>query len=377
MNNSTGVLFRVSTFGESHGPALGVLIDGCPSGLALDFEKIQRELDRRRPGQSDLTTQRKESDEIEVLSGLFDGLTTGTPLCLLIRNRDAKSRDYREVSSLYRPGHGDVSYELRYGIRDDRGGGRASARETVARVAAGAVARQWLSAKYGIEVLAWVDEVAGHRADLNGIEITREGVESSLVRCPSAHDAQIFEHLIREAKKAGDTLGGVISGRATGVPGGWGAPVFDKLEADLAKACLSLPACKGFEIGSGFAGTRLRGSEHNDPMTRASQLSLGHPLSAQGARLSLQASNHAGGVLAGITTGAPLVCRCAFKPVSTHFLEQETLTRDGDPIQFKNRGRHDPCVLPRAVPLIEAAMLLTLADHALRTEALWGAALAP
>lgn len=377
MGNSSGLLFRVTTFGESHGPALGVVIDGCPSGLKLDLEALHADLARRRPGQSALTTQRKEQDQVEVLSGLFDGVTTGTSLCLLIRNQDAKSRDYQQVKGLYRPGHGDLSYELRYGVRDYRGGGRASARETAARVAAGAVARQWLKARYGVEVIAWVDEVAGHRATLNVTPPSLEAVEGSRVRCPSPADSATFEGLIQAAKRAGDTLGGVVAMCATGVPGGWGAPVFDKLEADLAKACLSLPACKGFEVGSGFAGARLKGSEHNDPITRAAQQGLGHPLSAEGARLAAQASNHAGGVLAGISTGAPLTCRCAFKPVSTHFLSQETLSRDGEQVSFHNRGRHDPCVLPRAVPLVEAATLLTLADHALRTEALWGGACLP
>ena len=381
MGNSVGRLFRVSTFGESHGPALGVIIDGCPSGLKLDLEAVQAELDRRRPGQSALTTQRREPDQIEALSGLFEGLTTGTPLCLLIRNRDAKSKDYETVSELFRPGHGDLSYELRYGVRDYRGGGRASARESAARVAAGAVARQWLSAKYGVEVLAWVDELAGERAEVSPETLSLEEVEASATRCPDPSRAARFEAMIREAKKAGDTLGGVVGVVARGLPGGWGAPVFDKLEASLAQACLSLPACKGFEVGSGFAGTKLRGRAHNDPLRpdpngiSAAEGRRAHPLSSIGARLATQQSNHAGGVLAGISTGAPLLCRCAFKPVSTHFFEQDTLTRSGETTTFTNRGRHDPCVLPRAVPLVEAAVLITLADHALITEALWAASL--
>ena len=375
MGNSSGRLWRVSTFGESHGPALGVVIDGCPSGLPLDLNALQAELDRRRPGQSALTTQRKEGDQVEVLSGLFEGFTTGAPLCLIVRNHNAKSRDYSEVSGLYRPGHGDLTYEARFGVRDWRGGGRSSARETVARVAAGAVARQWLKARYGVEVVAWVEEVAGERAPLEGAlspeHITRAQVETSPTRCPHPESAERFEALILSARKAGDTLGGVVGAVARGVPLGWGAPVFDKLEADLAKACLSLPACKGFEVGSGFEGTRLKGSEHNDGWEARDTAQRAHPLAAEGARLATPTSNHAGGVLAGISTGAPLVCRCAFKPVSTHFLPQDTLNRAGEQVSFHNKGRHDPCVLPRAVPLVEAALLLTLADHALLTEALW------
>lgn len=375
MGNSSGLLFKVTTFGESHGPALGVVIDGCPSGLPLDLEALQADLARRRPGQSALTTQRREADQVEVLSGLFEGLTTGTSLCLLIRNQDARSRDYSQVSELYRPGHGDVTYALRYGVRDYRGGGRASARETAARVAAGAVARQWLSARYGVEVVAWVDEVAGQRASLQSSSPSREEVEASAVRCPAPSDSERFEQMILEAKKAGDTLGGVVAVRASGVPGGWGSPVFDKLEADLAKACMSLPACKGFEVGSGFAGTLLKGSEHNDPMRAAERAQMSHPLTPAGAQRAEQVTNNAGGLLAGISTGAPLLCRCAFKPVSTHFLQQDTVDHTATEQSFNNRGRHDPCVLPRAVPLVEAAVLLTLADHALRTEALWGGAL--
>lgn len=378
MGSATGTLFRVTTFGESHGPALGAVVEGCPPGLALDLAAVQADLDRRRPGQSALTTQRREGDAVEVLSGLFEGRTTGAPLALLIRNADARSQSYDGVSGLFRPGHGDYTYEARYGVRDWRGGGRASARETAARVAAAAVARQWLAARYGVEVVAWVDEVAGERAAVEATAVTRAAVEAHPTRCPDPAAAARFEGLILEARKAGDTVGGVVGVVARGAPAGWGDPVFDKLEADLAKACLSLPACKGFEVGSGFEGTRLRGSAHNDAWVRVARTpeeALAHapnPLAPEGVRYGAPRTHHAGGVLAGISTGAPLTARCAFKPVSTHFLEQETLTREGAPVTFRNEGRHDPCVLPRAVPLVEAACLLVLADHALRSEAVWG-----
>lgn len=357
MGNSSGRLFRVTTFGESHGPALGVVIDGCPPQIPIDLDVIRADLSRRRPGQSALTTSRAEPDHIEVLSGVFEGVSTGTPITLLIRNRDVKSRDYEGVRDLYRPGHGDFTYQARYGIRDYRGGGRASARETAARVAAGSIARQWLAMRFGVEVVGWVDQVSHLRAKIDQEEVTRSLVDAHPTRCPTPHDAERFEELILNARREGDTLGGIVGAVARGVPPGWGAPVFDKLEADLAKACLSLPACKGFEIGSGFAGVALRGSEHNDAW-------LPPPM---GGRWPQAASNHAGGVLAGISTGASLYFRCAFKPVSTHFKPQQTVNQSGEPVELRNQGRHDPCVLPRAVPLVEAAALLTLADHALLT----------
>jgi chorismate synthase len=357
MGSRSGQLFQVTTFGESHGPALGAVIEGCPPGLTLDLEALQGDLDRRRPGQSALTTSRQESDRVEVLSGLFEGKTTGTPIALLIRNQDSKSRDYTAVKELYRPGHGDYPYEARYGIRDYRGGGRASARETAARVAAAGIARQWLKMKYEVEVIAWVDEVERLHASVDPERLTRGEVEASPTRCPDAEVASKMTALIHQVRREGDTIGGVVGCVARGVPAGWGDPVFDKLEADLAKACLSLPACKGFEIGSGFGGTALRGSIHNDPWG----LKEGEVVAKK---------NHSGGVIAGISTGAPITLRCAFKPVSTHFKPQTTVTRSGEEVTFTNRGRHDPCVLPRAVPIVEAAVLLTLMDHALRTLAL-------
>ena len=357
MGSITGRLFRVTTFGESHGRGLGAVVEGCPPGLALDLDALQADLDRRRPGQGPLTTARKERDRVEVVSGLFEGLTTGTPIAFLFTNEDARSKSYDGVEALYRPGHADFTYEARYGIRDHRGGGRASARETAARVAAAGVARQWLAMAHGVEVVAWVASVADVVADVEPGTIDRQAVDASPTRCPDPEAATRMEALIRETKRQGDTVGGVVGAVARGVPPGWGAPVFDKLEADLAKACLSLPACKGFEIGSGFAGTLMRGTTHNDPFFH------------DGERVRTR-TNHAGGVLGGISSGADVTIRCAFKPVSTHFRPQETVNRDGEAVVFRNEGRHDPCVLPRAVPLVEAAMLLTLADHALRHRAI-------
>ena len=381
MGSSTGKLFKVTTFGESHGPAIGVVIEGCPPGLKLDLHQIQADLDRRRPGQSKLTTARQEMDQVEILSGVFEGTTTGTSLTLLIKNKDARSKSYDSVKNIFRPGHGDATYFARYGIRDYRGGGRASARETAARVAAASIARQWLQLRFGIEVLAWVDQVGHLSANIQPESVTLNRIEAHPTRCPDSKMAKAFSDLILEVKKEGDTLGGVIAAIARHVPAGWGDPVFDKLEADLAKACLSLPACKGFEIGSGFAGTTLKGSMHNDAwlpaqsdqstqalaQSTSSPSSPSHPSSWQ---MPVSKSNQAGGVLAGISTGAPITIRCAFKPVSTHFKPQTTVTTDGSAVSFQNEGRHDPCVLPRAVPLVEAAMLLTLMDHALRTLAL-------
>ncbi|MEZ4467029.1 MAG: chorismate synthase [bacterium] len=364
MGSQTGRLFSVTTFGESHGVALGCVIEGCPPGLALDLDALQADLDRRRPGQSRLTTPRQEADRVQVLSGVFEGRTTGTPIALVFFNEDARSRAYDGVKDLYRPGHADFTYEARYGVRDHRGGGRASARETAARVAAAGVARQWLSARYGVEVVGFVASVGDVEASVDPATVTRDAVEATPVRCPDPAGAAAMIALIEDARRAGDTVGGVVGCVARGVPAGLGDPVFDKLEADLAKACLSLPACKGFESGSGFAGTRLRGSAHNDAFVRA------------GDRV-VQATNRAGGILGGISSGADVTIRAAFKPVSTHFQPQQTVTRAGEAVTFQNQGRHDPCVLPRAVPLVEAAVLLTLADHALRLEAVRGGAVQP
>lgn len=358
MGSSTGRLFRVTTFGESHGEMIGAVVEGCPPGWALDVEAVQADLDRRRPGQSRLTSPRQESDRVRVVSGVFEGRTTGTPIGLLLINEDAFSKSYDNVRDLYRPGHADYTYDARYGLRDHRGGGRASARETAARVAAGAVARQWLAA-LGVEVVAWVAQVEDIDAVVDPLVVDRAAVDGHVTRCPDGAVADAMAARIAAVRAEGDTVGGVVGCVARGVPAGWGDPVFDKLEADLAAACLSLPACKGFEIGSGFAGTRMRGSAHNDAFWH------------DGERVRTR-TNHHGGTLGGISTGEAIVIRCAFKPVSTIFRPQETVTRSGEAVVFANKGRHDPCVLPRAVPVVEAAVLLTLADHALRAQAVMG-----
>jgi len=348
--NSFGSLFRVTTFGESHGPAVGVVIDGCPPRLPLVVEEIQRELDRRRPGQSAITTQRREADQVEILSGMHEGMTTGTPLAMLVRNQDMRSGDYDEMKTKFRPSHADYTYKAKYGIRSWQGGGRASARETVGRVAAGAVARQVLAK---VDIVAWVERVADIEATVNPDTVTRDAVDANIVRCPETATAERMIERIDGARKAGDSLGGVVAAVARGVPAGLGEPVFDKLEADLAKAMLSLPAAKGFEIGSGFAGTLLTGSQHNDPFYDA------------GGRVRTR-SNRSGGVQGGISNGEDILVRVAFKPTATILREQQTVDEDGHDTTIKARGRHDPCVLPRAIPIVEAMLALVLADHFLR-----------
>ncbi|HET7489608.1 MAG TPA: chorismate synthase [Acidimicrobiales bacterium] len=358
MGGSTfGRVFRVSTFGESHGPAVGVVVDGCPPRLALDVKEVQRDLDRRRPGQSRLTTQRQEDDRAEILSGVFEGVTLGTPIAMLVRNRDAQSGAYEAMRDVYRPSHADFTTEAKYGVRDWRGGGRASARETTARVAAGAVARKLLAEAAGVEVLAWVDSVRDIPSAVDESTVTGDAVEANPVRCPDPEAAAAMEAAIEAARRDGDSLGGVVACVARGVPAGLGEPVFDKLEADLAKAMLSLPAAKGFEIGSGFAGTLLTGSQHNDPFVPGPG---GRPVTA---------SNRSGGVQGGISNGAPIVFRVAFKPTATIAREQDTVDREGHAVTLAAKGRHDPCVLPRAVPIVEAMACLVLADHWLRQRA--------
>ncbi len=353
--SSTGVLFRVTTFGESHGGGLGAVVEGCPPGLLLDLDAVQAELERRRPGQSAIVTQRKEGDRVEVLSGLFEGRTLGTPLALVIRNKDAKPDSYRPFKDRYRPSHADFTYDARYGIRAWAGGGRASARETAARVAAGAVARQVLQSLGAVEVVAWVDRVADVDASVDPATVTAEAVEAyPLVRCPDPDAAAAMEARIRAARKAGDTVGGVVRCVARGIPAGLGAPVFDKLDGDLAKALMSLPAAKGVEIGSGFAGTRLTGLAHNDPFVPDVERGVA------------TATNRSGGVQGGISNGMPIEVAVAFKPVATVFREQDTVDTAGKATTVTPRGRHDPCVLPRAVPIVEAAVCLTLVDHWLR-----------
>jgi chorismate synthase len=359
VSSSFGRLFRITTFGESHGPAVGVVIDGCPPRLPVSREEIQTELDRRRPGQSRITTQRQEADEVEILSGVQDGLTLGTPIALLVRNADQRSNDYEEMRTKYRPSHADFTYQAKYGIRAWQGGGRASARETIGRVAAGAVARKLLELEAAVEIVAWVKRVADQEADVDPARVARADVEANIVRCPDPAAAAAMIGLIDAARKDGDSLGGVIEAVARRVPAGLGDPIFDKLEADLAKALLSLPACKGFESGSGFAGTRLRGSQHNDPF---------YPDAAEG-RVRTR-TNRSGGIQGGISNGEDILVRAAFKPTATILREQETVDVDGQATTLKPRGRHDPCVLPRAVPIVEAMIALVLADHYLRQRAL-------
>lgn len=352
MFSTFGHLFRVTTWGESHGPALGCTVDGCPAGLRLDLDGLQREMARRRPGQSKLVTPRNEADEIQILSGLFEGRTTGTPLCMAVFNDDVDSSKYERWRDTYRPSHGDYTYVRKYGFRDWRGGGRASARETLSRVAAGAVARQWLTQEYGVEIVAWVESVGELQAVIDPATVTRDEVEGHVTRCPDPGVADAMTAAIQEARVGRDSLGGVVGCVARDVPAGWGEPVFGKAEALLALAMLGLPAAKGFESGAGFGGTRMRGSDHNDPF----EVVDGEVRTT---------TNHSGGIQAGITNGMPVTMRVAFKPVATLARPQRTVTSDGTEVDILMKGRHDPCVLPRAVPLVEAMTALVLADLAL------------
>jgi chorismate synthase len=353
--NSFGSAFCITTFGESHGAAVGVVIDGCPPRIPVTVEEIQRELDRRRPGQSAITTQRREPDQVEILSGMHEGVTLGTPLALLVRNQDMRSGDYDEMRTKFRPSHADYTYKAKYGIRAWQGGGRASARETVGRVAAGVVARKVLATVGGrpVDIVAWVERVADIESAVDPATVTTAAVDANIVRCPEAPTAEKMIARIDEARKAGDSLGGVVAAVARGVPAGLGEPVFDKLEAELARAMLSLPAAKGFEIGSGFAGTLLTGSQHNDPFYDA------------GGQVRTR-SNRSGGVQGGISNGEDIFIRVAFKPTATILREQQTVDEEGHDTTIKARGRHDPCVLPRAIPIVEAMLALVLADHSLR-----------
>jgi len=361
--STLGTLFRITTFGESHGPGVGVVIDGCPPRISLATSDIQAELDRRRPGQSRLVSARAEADHVEIVSGVEDGLTLGTPIALLVRNEDARPQDYAEFGGLFRPSHADYTYEAKYGIRAVAGGGRASARETIGRVAAAAVARQFLAAA-GVEVLAYVKRVERILAlAIAPGRVTRAQIEANPVRCPDPAAAAKMIRLIERVRKRGDSVGGVIECVARGVPAGLGEPVFDKLEADLAKAVMSLPATKGFEIGSGFAGTLLLGSVHNDPFYM------------EHGRVRTR-TNRSGGVQGGISNGEDILIRVALKPTATIALPQETVDRAGRSATLRGRGRHDPCVLPRAAPMVEAMVLLVLADHWLRQAALAAAQVA-
>jgi chorismate synthase len=347
--SSFGTLFRITTFGESHGPALGVVVDGCPAGLPLDESDIQHDLDRRRVGQSRVTSARSEADTVQILSGVFDGRTTGTPIALVIGNTNARSQDYDAIKDLYRPGHADATWDAKFGFRDYRGGGRSSARETVGRVAAAAVARKLL-ATANIDVLGYTLQLGPLRA----LMIDEAEIERNLMRCPDPHVAEQMVALVEEARRDRDTLGGIVEVRARGVPPGLGEPVFDKLDADIGKAMLSIPAVKGVEIGAGFGVATKRGSTNNDPFVQQADGSI---------RTS---SNNAGGILGGISSGEEIVVRIAAKPPASISQEQQTVTRTGEAASILVKGRHDPTVLPRLVPIAEAMLLLVLADHWLR-----------
>ena len=359
MGNSFGHVFRITTWGESHGGGVGVVIDGCPPRLSLTEADIQPDLDRRRPGQSSLVSPRQESDRVEILSGTFEGKTLGTPISLWVKNEDARPEAYNEMALKFRPSHADYTYQAKFGIRNWQGGGRTSARETIGRVAAGAVARKILREQFQVAILAYVKQVQRIQAGVDVDQVTPQRVESNPVRCPDAAAAVKMIRLIEKMRRAGDSVGGLIECVARGVPPGWGEPVFDRLEADLAKAMLSLPASKGFEVGSGFGGILLTGREHNDPFRM------------KGGRVRTT-TNNSGGIQGGISNGENIVFRVAFKPVATVMREQETVDVHFKNTTLKGRGRHDPCVLPRAVPMVEAMAALVLVDHAMRQRAQCG-----
>lgn len=349
--NSFGNLFRITTFGESHGKAIGAVIDGCPAGLKLDYDLIQKDLDRRKPGQSSIVTQRKESDQFEILSGVFEGITTGTPICFVVWNQNQKSKDYSHIKDLWRPSHADFTYEEKYGIRDYRGGGRSSARETIARVASGAIAKQILTQK-NISINAYVSQVGHIAMDKAHSDIDFRLTESNPVRCPDPDKAQEMEELIKKIRKEGETIGGQVSCVADNIPVGIGQPVFDKLHADLAKAMMSINAVKGFEYGSGFDAITMKGSEHNDVFHKESDQII-------------TKTNHSGGIQGGISNGMPIYFNVAFKPVATIMRDQSSIDSEGKDTTITGKGRHDPCVVPRAVPIVEAMAALVLVDHLL------------
>jgi chorismate synthase len=353
--NTFGTLFRISTFGESHGAAIGCIIDGCPPGILIDPAFVQHELDRRRPGQSAIVTQRKESDTVQILSGLFEGKTTGTPIAMVIPNEDQRSKDYDHIADAFRPSHADYTWQAKYGMRDHRGGGRSSARETAARVASGAIAKLMLQ-QHGIEIQAYVSQVGALALTLPYQQIDLSLAESNEVRCPDPEMAAKMIDLIKKIKKEGDTIGGVVSCVVKNCPPGLGEPVFDKLHADLGKAMLSINAAKGFEYGSGFEGVTMRGSQHNDLFIVPDV--PGGPLQTT--------SNHSGGIQGGISNGMDIYFRVAFKPVATIMQAQDSVDAQGAAVEVKGKGRHDPCVVPRAVPIVEAMAALVLADHWLR-----------
>ena len=349
--NTFGTLFKITTFGESHGKAIGVIIDGCPAGLKIDTDFIQSEMDRRKPGQSAIVTQRKEGDKTGILSGVFEGVTTGTPIMMLIQNQDARSKDYSHIATKYRPSHADFTYQEKYGIRDYRGGGRSSARETAARVAAGAIAKLLLG-HHGIYIDAYVSQVGAIAMPPLPHSIEIDNIEKTMVRCPDLVLAEKMITHIKEIKKQGDTIGGAVSAIIQGCPIGLGEPVFDKLHAALGRAMLSINACKGFEYGSGFAGVTMKGSEHNDAFYK------------EGTDIKTT-TNFSGGIQGGISNGMPIYFRCAFKPVATIIPDQTSVDQEGNEVTVKGKGRHDPCVVPRAVPIVEAMAALVMADFLL------------
>jgi len=355
MSSTIGTLFKVSTYGESHGKAVGAIVDGCPANVELSEADIQPQLTRRRPGQSDMTTPRDEADLVTILSGVENGKTLGTPIGLMVNNRDQRPGDYREMSNVPRPSHADFTYQMKYGNRAASGGGRSSARETIGRVAAGAIAEKILAERFGTRITAWVSSVGDIDArGMTGEVPTREQIDSNIARCPDEAVAAKMIELIAAARDRKDSVGGVLTCVAENVPVGLGEPIFDKLEAKLAQAMLSIPATKGFEIGSGFAGARMFGSQHNDPFELKADGHLG------------TTSNNSGGVQGGISNGEPVVFRVAFKPPATIGLAQETATFDGTPAVLEAKGRHDPCVVPRAIPIVETMTALVLLDLVLR-----------
>jgi chorismate synthase len=354
MGSTFGHLFRITTFGESHGGGVGVIIDGCPPQLEISAEEIQFELDRRRPGQSKITTPRKEADTCEILSGVFEGKTLGTPIAILVRNKNTRPEDYDEMAQKYRPSHADATYDAKYGFRNWQGGGRSSARETIGRVAAGAIAKKILHQVAGVEVIAYVKRIKDLEGIIDTNTVTLEDVESNIVRCPDGAIANTMISLIEQTGRDGNSIGGVVECVVRNVPKGLGEPVFDKLEADLAKAVMSLPASKGFEIGSGFDGTLLTGFEHNDEFY----------IDENGEIRTV--TNRSGGIQGGISNGENIIIRVAFKPTATIRKEQKTVTKEGEETVLAGKGRHDPCVLPRAVPMVDAMVALVLCDHLLR-----------
>lgn len=351
MGNTFGKLFKISTFGESHGKALGVVIDGCPAGLEIDEEFIKAEMQRRKPGQSKITTQRKEEDEFKILSGVFEGKSTGTPIGMVIANEDQKSKDYGHIADKFRPSHADYTYFEKYGIRDHRGGGRSSARETAARVAAGAIAKLLLR-HYGISIQAYVSQTGPLKLEKQYTELDLSLTETNIIRCPDPEMADKMITFIDEVRKNRDTVGGMVTCVAKNVPAGLGEPVFDRLHAELGKAMLSINAVKGFEYGSGFEGIKMKGSEHNDAFFK------------EGDRIRTK-TNHSGGIQGGISNGEDIYFNVAFKPVATIMQDQESLNEAGETVTISGKGRHDPCVVPRAVPIVEAMTALVLADYLL------------